>query len=692
MWFESKKGPEHSRHFTYTARKESDNKVLVLAAEDYLAGNPAQDPAGPHYLSYYTDALDANGVGYDVYDVDRMGHQAPDLLGVLSHYDAVIWYTGDDYLTRRPGQGPGTGTARLAVEEMIAVRAFLNEGGKLLYTGKRAGLQYAEGNEFRNFGFPEPDGTPGDALGTSVYDPQYCNKNGADKDPETEAFDTWDEFDENDPTQSDGCITHNDDFLQYYLGAYIYVSGGNTAEETEEGGYNPFNMTGDGAPFEGLTWGFDETGAGNQDHTATFAVTSSLLDPKTYPTFADSRSLASWLRPGAGPFSPFSGQYYMASNAHSLAYKRLGKTVDLTGKTSGELTFKFSADLEPNWDYMMVEARVVDGDADPSNDVWTTLPDTNGHTDTATGDSCAEGLANGSDALHPFLLHYYNADCEPTGSTGTWNAFTGNSAGWQDWTVDLTPFAGQQVELFITNVTDWGTLGLGTWIDDAKVTLDGAVAESTDFESDNGGWEPAAPPEGTEFDDANWTRATQQFTEGGIVGTTDTILTGFGFEGVNASARPAFMKRALTYLGVIKDTPGNPPGGGTPGGGTPGGGTPGPKHATVKLKSGKRLRLTSTGRARFRLTCAGDGGATCKGTLRLRKGKRRYGTKAFTIRAGRTATVSVKLRKSAFKTVKRAKRGKKVSLSLRGADSAGTKFSLNRSVTLLRPKAAKKKR
>ena len=39
---------------------------------------------------------------------------------------------------------------------MIDVRAFLNEGGKLLFTGKHAGQQYAEGNEFRNFGFPEP--------------------------------------------------------------------------------------------------------------------------------------------------------------------------------------------------------------------------------------------------------------------------------------------------------------------------------------------------------------------------------------------------------------------------------------------------------------------------------------------------------------------------------------------------------
>ena len=56
-------------------RSETGDKVLILAAEDYLAGNPAQDPDGPHYLSYYTDALDANGVAYDVYDVDRMGHR-----------------------------------------------------------------------------------------------------------------------------------------------------------------------------------------------------------------------------------------------------------------------------------------------------------------------------------------------------------------------------------------------------------------------------------------------------------------------------------------------------------------------------------------------------------------------------------------------------------------------------------------
>ena len=46
---------------------------------------PAQDPSGPKYLSFYTDALDAVGLGYDVYARD---HRAPHPLGVLGHSPA----------------------------------------------------------------------------------------------------------------------------------------------------------------------------------------------------------------------------------------------------------------------------------------------------------------------------------------------------------------------------------------------------------------------------------------------------------------------------------------------------------------------------------------------------------------------------------------------------------------------------
>lgn len=46
-------------------------------------------------------------------------------------------------------------------------------------------------------------------------------------------------------------------------------------------------------------------------------------------------------------------------------------------------------------------------------------------------------------------------------SNGAWNAATGNSNGFQDWNVDLTPFAGKQFELAITYATDPSTQLLG---------------------------------------------------------------------------------------------------------------------------------------------------------------------------------------------------------------------------------------
>ena len=51
---------------------------------------------------------------------------------------------------------------------------------------------------------------------------------------------------------------------------------------------------------------------------------------------------------------------YMSAGADSQAYKRLGKTLDLTGRTAPKLNFKFSGDVEDNWDWVVVEARDVD--------------------------------------------------------------------------------------------------------------------------------------------------------------------------------------------------------------------------------------------------------------------------------------------------------------------------------------------
>ena len=130
-------GGLRSDAFTYEAVSESGAGTLVVAAEDYTGISPVQ-PGGPNHLRFYTEALSANGIAHDVYDVDAHNRTAPDALGVLGHYDAVVWYTGDDIITREPGMVPGT-ASRLANDEMLEMRAYMNEGGNVLYTGKHAG-------------------------------------------------------------------------------------------------------------------------------------------------------------------------------------------------------------------------------------------------------------------------------------------------------------------------------------------------------------------------------------------------------------------------------------------------------------------------------------------------------------------------------------------------------------------------
>ena len=82
--------------------------------------------------------------------------------------------------------------------------------------------------------------------------------------------------------------------------------------------------------------------------------------------------------------------------------------------------------------------------------------------------------------MHPQLAHYWTVNpadaedgCDPTGTTGEWNAFTGSSSGWNDWTVDLSAYAGRKVDSGSASITDWSTLGLGAWVDDWRLT-DGA--------------------------------------------------------------------------------------------------------------------------------------------------------------------------------------------------------------------------
>jgi hypothetical protein len=268
--------------------------------------------------------------------------------------------------------------------------------------------------------------------------------------------------------------------------------------------------------------------ANNQAFNDTFLTTSYFL-----PHFANLQA-ARYARAG-GPLDPHSGSYYAWSQIADLSFKRLGGTFTLPAG-SPALTFWMSADTEADWDFAFVEINEV------GTETWTTLPDLNGLTSTNTGESCLSGWV---DQIHPFLAHYMDAACNPTGSTGTWNAFSGNSGGWQQLQMDLSAYAGKTVNLNISYATDWATQGLGVFVDD--IELAGQPLE--DFEAGMGAWAPSTAPGSTAFN--NWIRTVGgQLPEGPALRTPNSVYLGFGFEGIDtAAARNEVMGRVMDYLG-----------------------------------------------------------------------------------------------------------------------------------------------
>jgi hypothetical protein len=502
VWFTG--AGKTSDSFTFHVDKATANDVLILADTDYTGTSNFPAYAGgdgtPPFLSAYTDAIAASGRTYDVYDVDAMG-AAPDHLGVLGHYDAVIWYTANDLLSRIAGQPGGTGAETLANTMMLEVRAFLNEGGRLLYTGRHAGWQFANAFDYN-----------------PVSTPPLC--------------------DAVDLEANDGCLFLSDDFLQYWLGAYIFIDDGGADADG-----NSFPVVGTDDPYgdpDTDPWTINQSfdpgrGATNQS----FITTSSILKTTAYPQFT-STAPAQWQTGVAGAFEPHTGLQYAYSQRADIRYQRLMNTFTPTGGDD-QLSFSISYDTEPDWDFVFVELQDENGN-------WVTLPEASdpSHTSNSTGESCPEGWFE----LHPWLEQYEGADCAGAG----WNAASGRSQGWQDWQFDLSAYDGQEVTVSISYASDWATQGLGVWIDD--IDAPGTDADNG-FETDLGTWVVGDPTEiGSAVNPLDWIVTTDVgFTEGAMTSMTPgdadfrTLYFGFGLENVDTpEARAEMMQLALDYL------------------------------------------------------------------------------------------------------------------------------------------------
>ncbi|MFI5566104.1 M14 family zinc carboxypeptidase [Streptomyces sp. NPDC051740] len=435
-----------SEHFTYTVAERPRADVLVVAEEGAKATQAQK----------YVDALKANGRRAAVWDVAEQG--APDALGVLSHFDTVVHHTG--------AATPGIAT-------QLQLRAFLNEGGRLIEAGEQAGGSVDLGGG-----------------------------------------------------------TLSDDFGQYYLGAYSRTSTPGATAFTGSGGLGGFTGPLGDAPGNPL------------DKAGTYGVTSDELPADTYPQFA---SAGAGQFPGTvNPYGPYAGSSMAAAVHTDDGYKRLTRTIDLTGTAAADrptLRTQLLWDTEPGYDHVVVEAHTTGADD------WTTLPEAGGATRTTVPAECAAGFYMGE---HPWLEHYLTLGddgCTATGTTGSWNSLTGSAGGWQQVEFDLSAYAGKTVEVSLAYVTDPGSGGHGVLADQASLVVGGTAADTEGFESSLGAWTVSGPPAGSPAVLKDWTRTGALFQTYGAVTTGDTVLLGFGLEHLTSAAeRTALLRKALAAL------------------------------------------------------------------------------------------------------------------------------------------------
>jgi hypothetical protein len=196
--------------------------------------------------------------------------------------------------------------------------------------------------------------------------------------------------------------------------------------------------------------------------------------------------------PYAGP-PPHSDPKQWYGGAGNWVWQQLHQDFAIPATGTTTLNFWTDYDIEPDWDYGYVEVH------DITADKWTTLP----------GINTVSTLPHPQDS--PTVLdkrepkYYYE-------TLGEWNAFTGNSGGYYEETMDLTDFAGHDIELYFVYWTDGAANGVGFFIDDISITGSDGFS-FVDPVNDAGGWtnEGWMLTSGTDFPN-NWVGAVMDVT------------------------------------------------------------------------------------------------------------------------------------------------------------------------------------
>ena len=151
-----------------------------------------------------------------------------------------------------------------------------------------------------------------------------------------------------------------------------------------------------------------------------------------------------------------SGDYALWSNRADDSSATLTQRFDLSAVTDATLNFWTWYDLETDFDYGYVQVSTDGGTT------WTSL----------RGENTTNTNPNGNSFGDAF-----------TGQSGS-----DSSAEWTEESLDLSPYAGQEILVRFQYITDDAVNNPGMLIDDVSIP---EIGYSTDFETDEGGWDSA---------------------------------------------------------------------------------------------------------------------------------------------------------------------------------------------------------
>ena len=404
-----------SDSFTYIGAVETGRRVLVVAAEDYSGISPAvQEARAPHYLSYYLDALAANGIQRRRLRRRRERPQAPSALGVLEPLRRRHLVHGRRHHHARAGMAPGHG---------VAAR-------------ERRAARRARSTSTRAAGCCTPARTPAPSTRRATSSTSSTN---APCDPDSDA---------------DGC-QRAVGRLPPVLPRRVPLQRRRRHDRERQASTTSSGST---TRSTGLVVVLRRrTSAGNQDHSASYITTSGSC-PADVPAV---RQLGvGQVRPAGRPVRPAHGRRLRA-----LADRgRLVQAADPDGRPhrpaagtcrSGPRTTRSptgtSCSSRPTR-----SARTTGRRCPTPTGTRARAP-----ARTTRTSSCPEGWRE----LHPLLEHYQtlNARRDLLADRHDRRVERGERAlgGWQQWSIDLTAYAGKQVEISISYVSDWSTQGLG---------------------------------------------------------------------------------------------------------------------------------------------------------------------------------------------------------------------------------------